>query len=137
MLFGEPHPFPERGPPTRLSNVGTVKLKRMIGKGSLSGVKQPGRGIDHPPHLAPSLKKVKLYLYSTSGPSWPVTGWPLPLPYRAVANAPLISSWLVERRSAEWRNQYLIEIWGSHGDDFGMWRRVDTRERTDLSKERL
>ena len=30
MCLGEPHPFPERGPPTRLSNVGIIKLKRMI-----------------------------------------------------------------------------------------------------------
>jgi hypothetical protein len=30
VWFGETHPFPERGPPTRLSNVGTTKLKRMI-----------------------------------------------------------------------------------------------------------
>ena len=29
-IFGEPQPFPERVPPTRLSNVGTIKLKRMI-----------------------------------------------------------------------------------------------------------
>jgi len=28
MWFGEPHPFPEREPPTRLSNVGTIKLKK-------------------------------------------------------------------------------------------------------------
>jgi len=26
--------------------------------GSFPGVKQPGRGVDHPPHLAPKLKKV-------------------------------------------------------------------------------
>jgi hypothetical protein len=32
MWFGEPHPFPERGPPTRLSGVGTVRLKRKSGK---------------------------------------------------------------------------------------------------------
>jgi len=43
--------------------------------GSFLGVKQPGRGVDHPP---PSNAKVQeraeLYLYSTSGPSWPVLG---------------------------------------------------------------
>ena len=27
------------------------------GTGSLQGVKRPGRGVDHPPHLAPRLKK--------------------------------------------------------------------------------
>ena len=31
-------------------------------------------------HLTPRLReKVELYLYSSSGPSWPVTGWTLPL----------------------------------------------------------
>jgi len=46
-----------------------------MGIGSFQGVKRPGCGVDHPP---PSGVKVKereeLYLYSTSGPSWPVTG---------------------------------------------------------------
>ena len=40
------------------------------------GVKRPVRGADHPP---PSKRrgheKVELYLYSPSGPSWPVIGW--------------------------------------------------------------
>ena len=29
--------------------------------GSFSGVKRPGRGVDHPPHLAPRLKKEQSY----------------------------------------------------------------------------
>jgi len=29
--------------------------------GSFSAVKRPGRGVDHPPHLAPKLKKEKSY----------------------------------------------------------------------------
>jgi hypothetical protein len=28
-----------------------------MGSGSFLGVKRPGRGVDHPPHLAPRLKK--------------------------------------------------------------------------------
>jgi hypothetical protein len=28
-----------------------------MGTGSFQGVKRPGRGVDHPPHLAPKLKK--------------------------------------------------------------------------------
>jgi len=28
-----------------------------VGTGSFSGVKRPERGVDHPPHLAPMLKK--------------------------------------------------------------------------------
>jgi len=46
-----------------------------IGTGYFPGVKRPGRGVDHPPLLAPRLKKtVELYLYSPSGPSWTVLG---------------------------------------------------------------
>jgi len=41
-------------------------------------VKRPGCGIDHPPPYSAEVKeRVELYLYSTSGPSWPVTGWTL------------------------------------------------------------
>ena len=43
--------------------------------GSFPGVKRPGRGTDHPP---PSKRRgherVGLYLYSPSGPQWPVIG---------------------------------------------------------------
>jgi len=35
----------------------------------------PGRGVDHPsPYRAEVKERVELYLYSTSGPSWPVIG---------------------------------------------------------------
>jgi hypothetical protein len=45
------------------------------------GVKRPGRGADHPPSSSAEVKeRVQLYLYSHSGSSWPVLGWPLPLP---------------------------------------------------------
>jgi len=38
-------------------------------------VKRPGRGVDHPPPSSAEVKeRVELYLYSTSGPSWPVIG---------------------------------------------------------------
>jgi len=41
---------------------------------------RPGRGADHPPSSSVEVKeRVELYLYSPSGPSWPVIGWPLPL----------------------------------------------------------
>jgi hypothetical protein len=33
------------------------------------------------PSSAKVKERVELYLYSTSGPSWPVIVWPLPLPY--------------------------------------------------------
>ena len=47
----------------------------IMGTGSFPGVKRPGRGADHPP---PSKRRgherVELYLYSPSGPQWPVIG---------------------------------------------------------------
>jgi hypothetical protein len=51
-----------------------------MGTGSFPGVKRPGRGVDHPPPSSAEVKeRVELYLYSPSGPSWPVLGWTLPL----------------------------------------------------------
>jgi len=42
---------------------------------SLLGVKWLGCGIDHPPPMRAKVKdRVELYLYSASGPSWPVIG---------------------------------------------------------------
>jgi hypothetical protein len=39
------------------------------------GIKRPGRGADHPPPSGTEVtEKVELYLYSPSGPSWPVIG---------------------------------------------------------------
>jgi hypothetical protein len=36
---------------------------------------RPGRGVDHPPSSSTEVKeRVELYLYSPSGPSWPVLG---------------------------------------------------------------
>jgi len=46
-----------------------------MGTGSFTGVKRLGRGVDHPPPSSADVKeRVELYLYSTSGPSWPVIG---------------------------------------------------------------
>jgi len=45
-----------------------------MGTGSFPGVKPPGRGVDHcPPPSAEVKERIKLYLFSTSGPSWPVS----------------------------------------------------------------
>ena len=42
---------------------------------SFPGVKRLGRGVDHPPKSIAKVKeRVQLYLYSPSGPSWPVIG---------------------------------------------------------------
>ena len=39
------------------------------------GLKRPGRGSDHPPPSSAEVKeRVELYLYSPSGPQWPVIG---------------------------------------------------------------
>jgi len=44
-----------------------------MGTGSFPGVKRLGRGIDHPPPSSAEIKdRVEIYLYSPSGPSWPV-----------------------------------------------------------------
>ena len=46
-----------------------------MGIGSFPGVKQHGRGVEHPPAPNAVVKeRVKLYLYSPTGPSWPVLG---------------------------------------------------------------
>ena len=43
--------------------------------GSFPGVKLPGRNVDHPPPSSTEVKeRVEPYLYSPSGPSWPVLG---------------------------------------------------------------
>jgi hypothetical protein len=61
------------GPPSLLYNGYRV---------SFPGVKRPGRGVDHPPSSSARVKdRVELYLYSPSGPSWPILGRTLPLPF--------------------------------------------------------
>jgi hypothetical protein len=43
--------------------------------GSFTGVKRPGRDVDHPPTYSAEVKeRVHLYIRSLSGPSWPVVG---------------------------------------------------------------
>jgi hypothetical protein len=40
-----------------------------------TGVQRPGRGADHPPpSMCRGHERVEIYLYSPSGPSWPVIG---------------------------------------------------------------
>jgi hypothetical protein len=53
-----------------------------MGTGSFPGVKRPGRGVDHPPS-AEVKERVELYIYSPSGPSWPVlrVNFTFTLPY--------------------------------------------------------
>jgi hypothetical protein len=43
-----------------------------VGTGSVSGLKRPRRGVDHPPTTSAEVKeKVELLLYSPTGPAWP------------------------------------------------------------------
>ena len=49
------------------------------------GLKRPGHGVNHPPSFSSEIKeRVKLYLYSLSGRSWPVLGRTLPLTFKRV-----------------------------------------------------
>ena len=46
-----------------------------MGNGPFLGVKRLDRGVDHPrPFSAVVKERVELYLYSPSGPLWPVLG---------------------------------------------------------------
>jgi hypothetical protein len=64
------HPDRLWGPPSLLYNGYRV---------SFPGLKQAGRGVNHPPSSSSRVKeRVELYLYSSSGPSWPVVGRTLP-----------------------------------------------------------
>ena len=46
-----------------------------MGTGSFPGVKRPGPGADQPPPSSAEVEgRVELYLYSPSGPQWPVIG---------------------------------------------------------------
>jgi len=59
-------PYRPWGPPNLLYNGYRI---------SFPGVKRPGRGVDHSPLTRAEVKeRVQLYLYSPSGPSWPVLG---------------------------------------------------------------
>jgi len=54
------------GPPSLLYN-------GSMGTASFPEVKQPGRGVDHPPPSSAEVKeRIQIYRYFPSGPSWPV-----------------------------------------------------------------
>jgi hypothetical protein len=47
---------------------------------------RPGHGVEYPPQSRTEVKeRVELYLYSLSGPSWPVLGRTLLLPLRNIS----------------------------------------------------
>jgi hypothetical protein len=43
-----------------------------MGTKSFLGVKRPGCGVDHPSHIVDVKERTELYLYFSSGPSWPI-----------------------------------------------------------------
>ena len=60
---------------------GAHPVSYTVGIGSFPGVKRPARDVDHPPPSSAEVEgRVELYIYSPSGPSWPVLGRTLPLP---------------------------------------------------------
>jgi hypothetical protein len=65
---------------------GALPPSYTMGTGSFSGVKRAGRDVDHPPHLAPRLKKEYSYI-SSYGPSWLFLGWTLPFTFNIVYRA--------------------------------------------------
>jgi hypothetical protein len=62
--------------------LGTTQSPIQWVQGLSRGAKRPRRGVDHPPPSSTEVKeRVKPYLYSPYGPSWPVLGWTLALLY--------------------------------------------------------
>ena len=75
-----------------------------MGTGSFPEVKRSGRGVDHPSPSSTEVKeRVQLYLYSPSGPSWPVIGRALPLPLEwihwSTKTPELLCAWTVNKKS--------------------------------------
>ena len=103
---------------------GAHPVSYKMGTGSFLWVKQPGRGTDHPPPYSTKVKEREdLYLYSPSGPLWPVLGWnlPLPLPYlinmiRVMKSSTMwwwdmLHTWKRRRRHAtQWSANHLQQI---------------------------
>jgi hypothetical protein len=58
------------------SRLGAWSLPSLLYNGyrvSFPGVKRPGRNVNHPPPSSAEVKeRIELYLYSPSGPLWPV-----------------------------------------------------------------
>ena len=73
---------------------GTHPASYTMGTGSLPGVKRPGRGADHPPpSSAEGEGRVELYICPASGPSWPVLGRTLPLPFYTFTPPYIFMAW--------------------------------------------
>ena len=99
--------------------------------GSFPGVKRPGRGVDHPlPSRAEVEGRVELYICSPSGPSWPVLGRTLPLPF-------YLLGWdAVYLGTNVWSTEILKGPYCLHHQ--GRWQRrcIPLKERADLQDTR-
>jgi hypothetical protein len=58
-------------------------------------------------------ERVELYLYSNSGPSWPVPGWPLPLHFTFVCHICFYKN--SQRQTNEWKLIVLLYSWALWG----------------------
>jgi len=86
-----------------------------MGTRSFPAVKRPGRGVDHTPQSSTEIKEsVEPYLYSPSGPSWPVIGWPLPSPHTCEISVSYVPVF-------EFRSSPTIETDVCLFDTFGRW----------------
>ena len=80
---GDRHPVGARFSAPVQTGPGAHPVSYAMGTECLSlWIKWPGGGVDHPPASSAEVKeRMELYLHSPLGPSWPVLGWPLPLPF--------------------------------------------------------
>jgi hypothetical protein len=73
--FGDRIPVGTRFSAPVQTGCDTYPASYTTGTGSFQGVKRTGHGVDHPPQSSSEVKeRVELYLYSPSGPAWPVLG---------------------------------------------------------------
>jgi hypothetical protein len=71
-----------------------------MGTGSFQEVKRPGLGVDHaPPSSTEAEGTAELHICSPSGPSWPVIGWPLSLPFTFNLASVLCPSYHITKRT--------------------------------------
>ena len=82
------------------------RFSNRMGTGTFPGVKQPGRGFDHPtPFSAEVKEKVGLYLYSPYGPSMPILGWTLPLLlFEGYVSSNLLETAMFVSRKIAWKD---------------------------------
>ena len=67
--WGQDFPHPSRQAP------GAHPASFTMGTELFPGVKWPGHGVDHPPLSSAEVEgRAELYIFSPSGPSWPVLG---------------------------------------------------------------